>query len=71
VTRYTGGFLFTYPERRQEDARTMFGFAASVLRGLHAFRFAPPVSDGSSHRLEIRSKTLGVKVHVPIAFVAR
>lgn len=70
VTRYTGGILFTYPERRDEDAKTMFGFAASVLRGLHAFRFAPPVSDGKSHRLEIRSRTTGVKVHAPAAFRA-
>jgi hypothetical protein len=71
VTRYTGGFLFTYPEGRQQDARTMFEFAASLLRGLHAFRFAPRVRDGKPHRLEIRSKTPGVRVYAPIAFVAR
>lgn len=71
LTRSTGGFLFTYPERRQEDARTMFGSAASLLRGLHAFRFTPPLSDGKPHRLEIRSKTPGVQVHAPTAFLAR
>ena len=70
LTRYTGGMLFTYPERRDEGAKTMFGVAASVLRSLHAFRFAPPVNDGKPHRLEIRSKTAGVTVHAPTAFRA-
>lgn len=71
VANFTGGFLFTYPERSREDAKTMFDFAASLLRGLHAFRFAPPVSDGKPHRIEIRSRTSGVTVHAPVAFVAR
>ncbi|HJR61439.1 MAG TPA: VWA domain-containing protein [Vicinamibacterales bacterium] len=71
VTRYTGGQFFTYPERQEEAAVTLFQGAAASLRGLHAFGFTPVQRNGAAHRLEIRSKRPGRIVHAPLAFVAR
>jgi hypothetical protein len=67
---YTGGQFFTYPELPEAEATTIFSFTASAVRGLHAFVFTPSSRDGAAHRLGIRSRRPGFKVHAPLAFVA-
>ena len=70
-TEYTGGVLFYYPQLQDDQARARFAHLAASVRALHAFAFTPPVRDGQPHRLEIRSTRPGVKVHAPLAFLAR
>ena len=71
VTRYTGGQFFTYPERQEAVAQALFTLTASAVRGLHAFGFTGPPADRGPHRLEIRSRRAGLKVHAPLALVLR
>lgn len=70
LATYTGGVLFVYPQNQDAEARARLTHVAGALRALHAFTFTPPVRDGLAHRLEIRAKHPGVKVHAPLAFVA-
>jgi hypothetical protein len=71
LAEYTGGVLFYYPELQDDQARTRFTHLAASVRALHGFAFTPPVRDGRPHRLEIRSKRPGIRVHAPSAFIAR
>lgn len=71
LAEYTGGVLFFYPQLQDEEARARFTHIAATVRAQHAFAFTPPVRDGQPHRLEIRSKRPGIKVHAPRAFIAR
>jgi hypothetical protein len=71
IASYTGGQFFTYPELQESEASTIFSFTGSAVRGLHAFVFSAPSRDGAAHRLGIRSRRPGFKVHAPLAFVAR
>ncbi len=67
----TGGQFFSYPDLQNAEATAIFSSTASVVRGLHAFVFTAPSRDGGAHRLAIRSRRPGFKVHAPLAFIAR
>ena len=71
LTAYTGGVIFYYPELQDDQTRARFGHLAASVRALHAFAFTAPVRDGQPHRLDIRSTRPGIKVHTPLAFLAR
>lgn len=66
---YSGGQVFVYPERQQEEAERLFTYIADRLRTLYTLTFTAP-SPGP-HTLKVHVKRPGGHVHAPLAVWVR
>jgi hypothetical protein len=71
VATYTGGMYFTYPELQRDIALGLFKLIAASLVRSQEFTIGLPRRDGASHRLAIIPSNIELKVHAPMAFLAR
>jgi hypothetical protein len=71
LATYTGGLYFTYPERQTDITLGLFRLIAASLVHMQEFTLQLPKRDGRAHRFAVRSAKIELKVHAPMAFLAR